>query len=111
MSRQQGRPVVESSQAASSAFHRATRSVPVCTHTLDVTAHRRRVAIAMLRDKAARPEWAVLSYEAKLLFVVGLIICDEAGFIAERDLIHACTRPAVLMLAESLLTEAGADGR
>lgn len=76
------------------------------TPTHRITDRRRQVVVAMVRDKLADPAWLALSPEAQLMYVVGGLVCDEAGFIAEAVLMRACANPRVLMVADALLCEA-----
>lgn len=47
-----------------------------------------------------------VSYQARLLAAVGLLICDDAGRIARADLDAAMTDASIIQAARSLLREA-----
>lgn len=70
----------------------------------------RRMATArrMLTTEKLEPRWRGLSENARLLYAVGLLICDDVGKIAKPDLTAAMGDPTVVGAAMALLFETGA---
>lgn len=70
----------------------------------DFSPERRATALSWLREElATAPD---LTYGARLMAAVGLLICDDAGRIKEADLQEAMGDPSVIQAARSLLREA-----
>ena len=76
-------------------------------HTPHFTRHRKRVVLSMLREAMAGPGWEGLSDGARTMYVVGALICDEAGSFTKAELISAMSDEPLVRYAESLI--AGAE--
>ena len=80
-------------------------SLPI--HTPNFTRRRRRVVRSMLRETMAGAAWAGLSHNARTMYVVGALICDEAGSFTKTELLSAMSDEPLMRYAESLI--AGAE--
>lgn len=103
MRRRKGRPVVEYSRAARSAFGVAADRLPAATLARAFSTRRRRVVLSMLRGE--RADLALLGPEAVAMYVISALICDEVG-VFRLDDVHLAMRDAVMVgLATQLLRE------
>ena len=75
--------------------------------TADYSAARRRTIMRTLADVTPRPEWATLDENARITYVVGMLVCSPIGFVAKNDLEAACADPSVVNYARQLLRRAG----
>lgn len=62
----------------------------------------------MLTAEKSEPRWRCLSENARLLYAVGLLICDDVGKFTQPALTEAMGDPAVVSAAMVLLFETGA---
>lgn len=77
--------------------------------TPDMGAHRRRVVLAMLSDEKRRASWQRLRTDAQLSYVLGALVCDDAGRFDQVDLLAAWCDPSAVQYARHLLAKAGAN--
>ena len=70
----------------------------------DFSPDRRAAALSWLRGE--RLLTSGVSYEARLMAAVGLLICDDGGHIKQADLVAAMADPSIVQAARELLREA-----
>jgi hypothetical protein len=64
---------------------------------------RRRHISRMIRRRG--PDFGDLSPDAQLLYVVGALVCDDAGIVKKVDLEPAMKDPAIIAVARDILTQ------
>lgn len=70
----------------------------------DYSPERRTTAISWIRGEGLLT--ANVSYDARLMAAVGLLICDDVGHIKHADLLIAMEDPSIIQAARALLREA-----
>lgn len=70
----------------------------------DYSPERRETALSWIRHEGLLT--SNVSYDARLMAAVGLLICDDAGHIKQADLEVAMGDPSIVQAARSLLREA-----
>lgn len=70
----------------------------------DLSPERRQTALSYIRGEGILT--IPVSDNARVMFAVGLLICDDEGHIAEADLKVAMRDPSILQAARALLAEA-----
>lgn len=66
-------------------------------------------ARAVLTEAQGEAGWATLTDGAKVMYAVGLLICDDAGIIKKDALEVAMADPQIIATAMALLFETGAQ--
>ena len=64
-----------------------------------------RLAIARSVLSENRAQLSLVSHDARVLYAVGLLICDENGVISRRKLRFSMRNPLVLARARALVSE------
>ena len=77
---------------------------PQNTHTLDMSEARYATALSWL--DANREKLTHVDHEARVVAVVGLLICDEVGFVSRPALVSALGDPRAVSAANLLLNGA-----
>ena len=70
----------------------------------DFSTERRETALSWIRGQGLLA--ADVSYDARLMAAVGLLICDAVGHIKQDDLEAAMSDPSIIQAARALLREA-----
>ena len=73
--------------------------------TADYSRERRRAVLSLLRDKRFRR--ADLTPNARLMYAVSALACDETGHISEPNLSRAMADSSTVQAAKTLLRKAG----
>lgn len=66
---------------------------------------RREVALAVIRGSGVLTHPA-MTYESRLLYAVGTLICDDAGLFEKAAVNEAMSDPSIVQAARALLREA-----
>lgn len=63
-----------------------------------------------MTDEDHGPAFSQLSTEAQVLYIIGLLVCDNVGFIAEEKLNEATNDPAFRFAAMTIAGRVGLLG-
>lgn len=74
----------------------------------DYSAVRRRYVLSLLRESSSQASWCGLDDDAKVLYALGALVCNEAGVAKKDDLYAVAADRSALNYAAHLLKEAGA---
>lgn len=69
---------------------------------------RRATALSLLAENASQRRWRELPDGAKLMYTVGLLICNDCGHFTKKQLRDAMKSPETVAEAMALMFESGA---
>lgn len=81
------------------------QNAPRDTPIADFSPERRAHAIRLLRGEKVLTD-PRLTDDARLLFSVTLLICDDSGFARKTDVDRAVRDPSIVNIARQIMTEA-----